>query len=267
MKRFKEYITEKTFNINKDVDYIYNKFFRKPIKSMQAGTYKYPQRELTFGKMYSKDLPSKTAQKANDIRPIIIKAGILDVGNAYAPLDSKICLSINKNAVSAFNNPNINTIEDAESVVPEGMYDRFKNEFSESAIKGSIHHELAHWMNDAIYNLNLSKSMLKAKQFSDVPAEQYNFLKRGEIDIDVTFMEIDAQVNAVKQLKKNYKKEWDNIDLYGLQKIKPSFNTIFKNMKSKGKAVYDRYMKRLFHRLDREKLLGKSMRYISYETF
>jgi len=266
MKRFKEYLQEKTFNINKDIDYIYNKFFKQRIKSMQKGTYNYPKGDFTFGTMYSKDLPSKTAQKANEVKPIIIEAGILDIGNGYAPLRNKMYVSINTNAINVFHKFNLKTIEDVKNVLKPDSYKQWTHEFTESVIKGSISHELSHWMNDAIYNLNLSKTILKVRSAPNIYTGQKIF-NMGELDVNMTFKEIDAQVHAMKQLKKDYKKDWDILTIHDISNIKPSFSGVFKDIKKKGKQVYDTYMKRFLHRLDREKLLGKNMKYIPYEKF
>jgi hypothetical protein len=265
MKRFKEYIQEKTFSIDKDIDYIYNKYFKKRILSIKKGTYNFPTNEKIFGTMNSKELPSKVAQKATNIKPITINIGILNAGNGYRPLDNEMILSLNINATKLFKEFNVNKISDLKDTLGS-QYNRFKNEFEESNIKGSIGHELSHWINDTLYNLNITKNVKRVSKELDYETKM-DIFKMGEKNVNIAFREIDAQVHAIKQLKKDYKQNWNELGIEDIMTIKPSFNGVFKDVHALGKDDYDKYMKRLLKRLDREKLLGKNMKYIPYYSF
>jgi hypothetical protein len=55
------------------------------------------------------------------------------------------------------------------------------------------------------HNQHISKKLQKSKETHDISVLQ----KHGTTLF--TDYEIDAQVHALKQIKRNYKKEWDNL--------------------------------------------------------
>ena len=79
MKTFKQFIKEKTYNIGKDVDMIYNKYFKKRIDKITKGEYNFPRGEMTYGTFNSSELKTKDCQKAHEINPVDIYCGIFDI--------------------------------------------------------------------------------------------------------------------------------------------------------------------------------------------
>jgi hypothetical protein len=131
---------------------------------------------------------------------------------------------------------------------------QFFNEVSPASIKGTIYHELSHWISDSIYNRNISKRLEIAQQ-------------SGKLDILTKYgsnlftdYELDAQVHAIKQLKRDYKKDWDKLTWSDIIEKKGSFDVIFKRLKTLNTRDQEEYFKRMIKRLNREGLLGKKLR-------
>jgi L-2-hydroxyglutarate oxidase LhgO len=72
--------------------------------------------------------------------------------------------------------------------------------------------------------------------------------------------ELDAQIHAIKQLKRDYNKIWDEVTWEFIVQHKSSFNMVFKTLSRASKKDKTDYIKRLYKRLNREKLLGKSLK-------
>jgi hypothetical protein len=86
--------------------------------------------------------------------------------------------------------------------IPDHQKVFFRNEITETNIKGSIYHELSHWLNDTLHNKAVSKNM---------PITQDKIDKLWSGDVNFSDFEIDAQVHAIKQVKRNYKKDFDKL--------------------------------------------------------
>ena len=83
--------------------------------------------------------------------------------------------------------------------------------------------------------------------------------KMIKIDMKRRDYEIDAQVHAIKQLKRDFNKSWDFLSWHDIVQFKPSFDVIRNQLKQSTPKVQKDYFKRMTKRLNREKLLGKLM--------
>jgi len=259
--RFRQYLNEKTYKISTDVDLIYNKYFKKILKPIQKGDIKTFMSmldktrtiggEYSFGNIESSKLKSKQSKIASDTNPVDIKMGVFDAGSFYRPSKNMIYLSLNKNVISILST--CVEIDDVKRRLGNKVAERFLNELSEGSMKGSIYHELSHWLNDTFHNFNITKRLDKAQKVQDMSIMQ----KGGSVLF--TDYEIDAQVHAIKQLKRVYKKEWDTITWDKIVQYKASFNVIFDQLKRSPAKIQKSYMKTMLKRLNREKLLGKAM--------
>ena len=104
-----ESLLEKTFNINKDVNMIYNlsgfKFFVKFFNNVLKGkTVKLPdnleriikkKKDFVFETFTSDQLKDKDSKKAHEINPVVIVTGIFENGPFYSPINSYIQISLN----------------------------------------------------------------------------------------------------------------------------------------------------------------------------
>ena len=262
--RLLKYLNEKTFRIGADVDLIYNLFFKELIKTFNKGDLKKFVRELqsnpttskgtTIGEISSISLKSKQGQKAHELNPITIRCGVFST-SSYTPRKQIIHISLNAQAVNIITVHDMKSMEDIEDMFPSpGNVRRFKSEFTSSAIKGTIYHELSHWMNDTFHDRNIAKRIKKWKQSGDIRK-----LIGKSSDAMFTDFEIDAQVHALKQLKRDYNKIWDSITWKDVEELKPSFAATRDKLTRSLPKEQTRYMKIMLKRLNREKLLGKKL--------
>src|SRR6056297_4097983 len=106
--RFKKYLTEKTFAIGADVDYIYKNFFKKFVNTVNKNQNKVKDFPVT--KFSSSELKSKKAQMAHKENPVTIYTGVFDT-SAYIPFKSEIKLSLNGSVIDILKKHNIKEIE------------------------------------------------------------------------------------------------------------------------------------------------------------
>jgi hypothetical protein len=254
---YSEYLLEKTFDIDEDVDYIYDNFFKQFINNFKLK--KITIKDLNNWKIKvikSSELKNKESIQAHNLNPIIITNNILDnEGNFYAPNKNRINISLKINTLLKYIEYNYNDNE-IQKRLPDYQYEMFKNELTEIGIKSSIYHELSHWLSDSLFNRHMKTIMDLANKY-DNP----ELLKLNQKDVNLTYFEIDAQIHAIKNLKRLFNTFWD----------KWSFEKIFLNypaLMATAQTVYKRYgkeilniwQKNLIKRMNRENLLGKNMK-------
>ena len=125
----------------------------------------------------------------------------------------------------------------------------FKIEFTEEKIKGSIHHELTHWIDDVFHNRHIEKRINKQVELQTRDI--------GGIPVNATKMEIQGQIHNIKQLYNKYKNNWDVLTFDDILNISPTLNTVNNSLPSNFK---ERWIRDLKIRMNREGLLGKNMR-------
>mgnify|MGYP000110725046 CR=1 FL=1 len=123
-----------------------------------------------------------------------------------------------------------------------------KKEQFEEKIKGSIHHELAHWLDDTLHNFHITKRVEKQMQ--------KNTRDLKNIPVNVTNFEIEAQMHNIKQLYNKYSDIWDNLTFIDMINKSPSLISVYN---STPKTFKDGWLKKLKTRMYREGLLGKNM--------
>lgn len=247
MKSFKQYcLLEKTFNINQDVDYIYNLVFKKYFNNLKQGKIL----DFPLYTLQSTDLPSVQAQKASKTNPVTIKCGIFDDGSFYQPNMSTIQMSINRYAINWFIRNNGNIISAMEQL-PENLRKNFLADITGEGIKLTISHELGHWLDDSLHHKHLTTMLAK------------NVDKRKKVyatnpsAVNLTKYEINSQIQSIKQAKRKYSKIWDTLTMNDLFHIVPSVNYVYTDINN----ILDRtqWLRDLRQRMYREQLLGKKM--------
>lgn len=124
-----------------------------------------------------------------------------------------------------------------------------------STIKSSIAHELSHWLNDSLHNEFLTRLIRIATE-----NDNHDILKLKNLDVNLTYFELDAQIHNIKQLKRDNLKLWNTITLYKLISLSLSLTKIYDDIrKLYGDAIIRIWQTNLIKRMDREKLLGKKM--------
>lgn len=245
------YLYEYTYQIGKDVDLLFNRFIKKELQNILKGNFnqkllnssRYPKFVYKFNSTDSSILQTKDCKKAHELNPINISFKVdYSIEKNYYDFHAKnISITLNTSCIDNLIRFNAN-FDKIKSKLGNQQFKKFLAEISEDRIKGGIYHELSHWISDSIHNQHIAN-----RRKDEVPEEKY--------------YEIDGLVHAIKQLKRNHKKEWDILTLSNLVEYLPSISmTGLEIYKKKGEKSFIAWQKNLIKRLDREKLLGNNMK-------
>lgn len=275
MKTFREYITEALLEVDKqDINKLYAPFV-KPFKEFQAIWNKYSRSEIVnnmavrkemmsqFREVFARypenaplkvfssgDLKSELAQKAHAVNPITIYVFLAGKGNFYNPLKHIIYLSVDENIVQA--------MQAILDVIPAHQLSMLKSETTDLRMKSTIMHELAHWLDNSLHNMYISKAFKSAEKAAylgrgDGPKIITKSLYRGEDDPYLSPMEVTAMVNQIAELKRRLpKSKWDQLTWVDLMHLIPSLHFADRRL---GKE----FRKRMISRMARENLVGRNL--------
>lgn len=290
-------LNEKLFKISSDVDLIYKLAFKdfvknfgeekiKSIKTKEDATryidkidakYKgqpfsqHDVRNVSFWEGDTSVLKNKYSVKSHIVNPCDISCGLICHSSRvctsyYAPLDSKIVITINKAFYFVYDY--IEQVKygrsPAETLVrrlQELGNGKLIEQFGEIRIKRSIAHELSHWISDSTHNRYLYDIMNSVKVSPGSKNKLKKLLKK-EKALLLTHFEIDAQVHDVLQIKRKVGNEkWNSMSFDDLLDYASNTKDSYENIKSFiGKDVAFEWKKRFLKRLNREGLLGDNMR-------
>jgi len=245
IKLYENYLlTEKLTEVIEDVDWIYEKYFKKGYDYIEENNKL--NMSLFISDMFSsKELISPICKGAHEINPISIYINDKKINtNNYNPFEKEIHLGVNKSAIEYA--LDFDTLSDATNYLDDDRQKiSFTKEFKETSMKGSIHHELAHWIDDTFNNEHLKKKLQKQKD-SGIRIKNVNFTK----------FELQGQIHNILQLKRKWEKIWDTITFDEMVKLSPSLSNIMSNRdyEAREKWIFD-----LKKRMYREGLLGKGM--------
>lgn len=237
-------LNERTYNINDDVDLLYDKYFRDDINQIkQTGIITIDM--FKEGETDTSIFKSSECIQANDVNPcrLIINRS----SNYYNFSKNLISVGIHLNALDLILYQYNGDIDKAER--SDSYNKNIHSEFTEVRIKGAIYHELTHWL-DQTFNDN---SIARAVKLKNAREESYN---KNSININTHYIEVNAQIHSIKQAKRIYEKTWDLLTIYDLFKIIPSLGSIYRSMKDENQI---KWLKNLKKRMYREGLLGKKM--------
>jgi len=275
--RLKQFLlTEKTFNVGKDVDLLFNLGFKKITNILEkSGITKGDVSNLeklisdlnrflptigsetTFHKTDSSILQTPDAIKAHLVNPVDIRLGLFTIGSFYRPATGSIRpggkgflqVSLNLSALNVLRSKQI-------GLVSRRKMNTFFAEFTADRIRSAIAHELSHWISDSHHNFYMSNIIQIAKDLNSM-----EIAKLGKKNINLTHFEIDAVIHGIKQLKSTNKEIWDTLTLDDVfTKYSSIGSVIMDNLEKLGPDVVNIYKKLLVKRMVREKLLGKNMR-------
>lgn len=239
-------INEKLANVDSDVDLIYDKYFKKSIDYIsRTGLVKkdlFPRSE--YNTMIFK---TPEAIKAHEMNMCVIEINTT-YGNFYNPKDRIIGFGVNFAAIDYIIDEFEGNFQAAANSLDGPQRHSLLNEFTPERIKGSIHHELAHWIDDTLHNGHISKRLDKAKEVNSSYIDG--------ISINSTKIEIEGQIHNIKQLYNKYKDTWDTLTFNDLMNLSPPINFVFRQLKRDVKVKWLRDLKTRMHR---EGLLGKNM--------
>lgn len=240
-------ITEKLAGVDSDVDNIYNLYFKKDYEEISK-TGIITKDMFLLDDTDTSILTSELAKKAHELNPCKIKIN-LSGGNYYHPSGNLISLGVNRSAVDFILDNANGSLEKAFDMLEYNQVKSLEREFKESSIKGSIHHELAHWIDDTLHNKHITKRLEKARETNYSPVS---------ISTVTSKMEIEGQIHNIKQLKNKYEPNWDNLTFDDMVKLSPSLMNISKKLANHDN-IYKQWRRNILVRMHREGLLGKRM--------
>jgi hypothetical protein len=265
MLKFKEFLIEKTFNVNKDTDWIMQtsgmKHFLRLIESENVqDIQEFVQQNVDYkGEVNllatdSSFLKSRDSKKAHKKKPINIRVGMYQDGSFYNPVDKQLQISLNYHAFTTFSNLDFSKDKARNDGMLNAQATRFLHEFDYKSVAATVQHELTHYLDDALHNDMIQKVVNRAK-------EGKVGLKGSKADVNHTEFEINSQIHAMKQLKRDMgKKKYDALNFKTLFQNKASIMSNFKNFRNEDE--YTKMVKAFVSRLHREKLLPKGLQRI-----
>jgi len=244
-------INERLMNVDIDVDFIYDNFFKSDIDEIkETGIITKDMFKTTD--ITTSDLTSQLAQKGNKLNKCQIIMNHYN-SNFYSPNNKIISCTINKNAlnyvINHFNGDLNKAVSDFKRDGDIKSANSIFAEFTESKMKGSIHHELAHWLDDTLHNNHIKARAINSKESGT------DMTKKG-LPINADKLEIEGQIHNIVQLKKAHMSEWDDLTFNDLIRLSPTFNVINNQLKG---AIKQQWLRDLKTRMHREDLLGKKM--------
>ena len=238
-------VTEKLTNVDDDVNLIYDTYFKDDIDEIQkTGIAK--KNMFQIAETDTSILKTSESIEADNLNRCTILINRYST-NHYNPKRKRINLAINKQALEVLMDSD-GSIEKTLEWLPDDQKKSFKKEFTEEKIKSSIHHELAHWIDDTMHNKHIEKKIDKANEFGKHDPTGSSVL--------TSKFEIQGQIHNIKQLHNKYKDNWDQITFKEMIEMLPSLIKIYK------KLDYDlrkQWTKDIKVRMHREGLLGKNM--------
>jgi hypothetical protein len=239
-------LSEKLANVDDDVNFLYDKYFKADIDEIER-TGVITNNMFKRAQTNTSELRSEDSVKANELSPCIIKVNFGK--NYYKPIDNEIGISVSSpalNFVMSFGQGNIE--KTLEALTDKNQRKSFIKEFVEERIKGSIHHELAHWIDDTMHNKHLLARIKKSIKHKTIDL--------NNIPVNSTRMEIEGQIHNIKQLHNKYKDIWDTLSFQDMIDMSPSITHVNSTLLGDIKI---KWRKEIRQRMNREGLLGKKM--------
>lgn len=248
--RIHELLRESLMHLDEDVNMIYDKFFKDDIEEIQStGFVNYDM--FSESQINSSALVSTLSKRSHDVNPVNIIINKRNYDNVYSPTTKKISITVAWAAVQYVLWEFGGDLKKALNRVTPKMKKSLQQEFTEEKIKGSIHHELVHWIDDSVHNKHIEKRVQHSIKHKKPD------LSRKGLPINVDKLEIQSQIHNVLQIKKKHHDLWDILSFDEMIGFSPALLQIFN---STPEPYLSQWKKALKKRMAREGLLGKEMR-------
>jgi hypothetical protein len=238
-------ILEKLTAVDDDVNLIYDLYFKKDIEEIEkTGIIKSSMFQIS--ETDTSILQSEESLKGNELAPC--KILINRNQNGYDPINKIILISVNFGAHN-FALGEGGNIEKTSQILPEKQRNSFLREFTKEKIKGSIHHELTHWLDDVFHNEHILKRVKKQIEFGsrNLSGKSVNAEK----------FEIQGQIHNIKQLHNSFLDRWNDMTFAEMISLSPALTSVYNQLTSTEHKQWKRDLKT---RMSREGLLGINMR-------
>jgi hypothetical protein len=256
-------LDEATFAIRGDVDIVYGRsgLFRvgqaqRVSKAELIGEASNWPLERVQWEGRSHDLQSEDAMRAHATNPVRILVGVTKGGSFYMPEKKIISISLNVHVMRIFEQfgyrADADTIKTIDSMVG-AQGEQFWKELSVESIRGTIAHELSHWMDDSLHHGHLRSRLAIAKERSGVVDTKFHSVGQEPF-------ELNAQIHAVRDIQTQMGDAFDRLTWRDLLTQKTSLAANLVHVGSE--AEYTDVMRRFVKRLNREGLLGSGLRRI-----
>jgi valyl-tRNA synthetase len=244
-----EFLLEATFNIGQDVDMLYNLLFRNLVKDIHNENWDGRLVDNTES-LSTGILQSKEARKAHKMNPMRISTSH---HNSYDPTTRVLSVAINRNVLDLLRSCDMSYSKSLKFLTQHhpGQVRMFTADITPARIKGSIYHELSHWLDDTFHNRHISKTVNLAQELGA------SALRQGEQYVGLTKYEINAQIHAIKQLKRNNNKIWNTLSFDQMVDLSAALQTVEGALSTDDKK---RWKQMILRRMAREGLLGDSMK-------
>jgi predicted GNAT family acetyltransferase len=242
-------LTEKLTDVDDDVNTIYEMYFRKGIEEIErtgmisAKTFEKTETDTSV-------LKNELCIKAHEMNPCTI--WINKGNNHYNPNKKLISVSVSVSAMDYIISQFDGDLKKAIRYQDPPQVITMKREFTEERIKGSIHHELVHWIDDTLNNRHIKKMVDKNVELHSA-GEALPF---DSVTVNAHYMEIQAQVHNIKQLHNKYADIWNTLSFEDMIHMSPSITQTYRSLPH---GLKTQWIKKLKMRLFREGLLGKKM--------
>lgn len=260
---FERLITEKTHDVKRDVETLYNLYLKNVVDDLiksdlndiesifeKHGNIQYGS--YVFGSILSDRLLSPDSKQAHSVNPIsivFVADKRLDALGTYNPSKKQIII----NLAIAYDVAKYGVGKPGHKQLNSKLKKMIINELKPEKIKGTIAHELSHWIDDSYYD-SITNLTTKAKQAK----EPSTAMKLGRSNVNLTYFEINSQIAAIKQFKNSIPdKDWESLTFTDLVYRLPSLMNIFNAVNNKKEL--EKYLKDLISRMSREKLLTNRM--------
>lgn len=243
---YKQLLNERLMDVDVDVNNIYNKYFKDDFDKIEVWGFTTEDMFKTAS-FDSSFLISPVAVKAHRLNPCHITINRMN-GNNYNPSRKIINITVNKNAIDYIRTYDGN-VDRATKYLDSTSSNNLRREFKETTIKGSIHHELSHWLDDTLHNSHILNRITKANQSG------VGITKKGA-PINADKLEIQSQIHNIKQLKNKYSDLWDYLTFQEMLNYSPALTIVYKGLIG---DVRTKWVRDIKTRMYREGLLGKDM--------
>ena len=242
-------LNEKLTNIEDDVDMLYELYFRKGVEEVEqtrrinGDTFEQTDTDTSI-------LKNELCVKAHAINPCTIVVN--KASNHYNPNKKLISIAISLQGANYVINEFGGDLDRAIEEMDPRQAVTMKKEFTEAKIKGSIHHELVHWLDDTFNNQHIKKRIDKNIKLHNA-GEALPF---NSVTVNAHYMEIQAQIHNIKQLYNKHSDEWDTLSFEDMIHLSPTLTNTYRSLPYSLKMEW---VKKIKMRMFREGLLGKKM--------
>lgn len=269
-------LCEGTLNFEKDVENIFNVFFRpiiiklakKEITETEFAWEINTEVELSSEEMIERGvIQSQLLINTAKVIPVTFKfhtPNLSAIGRYDTNTKTLFFTFAQENVLSLLDE--INFDFNFQGDLPDHTRNELERFYRGESVKEMINHELTHWVDDARSGGALSSQIARAR----VPKGQeptksnikaYNLVSGGHDNKNLGPAEINAIVNGIAEIRnKTLKSAWDNITFDQLIDNSQALSAVKHHLEHEYPHEYQKWRNLIIKRMARENLLGRNMR-------